>query len=126
MTGSATPKPRLVGGVKGHAQKPSCVSVCPVGAVTRDKITGTVDYNKDACIGCRYCQVACAFNIPKFQWDKAYPQIVKCDLCKSTNLKTKGVTACAEVCPTGLSSSANARICWKRPTSACAKIPAST
>jgi Fe-S-cluster-containing dehydrogenase component len=84
-----------------HCLKPSCVSVCPVSAMTRDPLTGTVDYNKNACIGCRYCQVACAFNIPKFQWDKAIPQIVKCDLCKNTNLVKKGITACAEVCPVG-------------------------
>ena len=84
-----------------HCQKPSCVSVCPVSAMTRDPVTGIVDYNKNACIGCRYCQVACAFTIPKFQWDKAIPQIVKCDLCKNTNLPRKGISACAEVCPTG-------------------------
>jgi Fe-S-cluster-containing dehydrogenase component len=84
-----------------HCQKPSCVSVCPVSAMTRDEHTGTVDYNKNTCIGCRYCQVACAFNIPKFQWDKAIPQIVKCDLCKNTNLVKKGITACAETCPVG-------------------------
>ncbi len=84
-----------------HCQKPSCVSVCPVSAMTRDTHTGTVDYNKDTCIGCRYCQIACAFNIPKFQWDKAIPQIVKCDLCKNTNLLKKGITACAETCPVG-------------------------
>ena len=84
-----------------HCQKPSCVSVCPVSAMTRDKVTGTVDYNKNTCIGCRYCQVACAFNIPKFQWEKAIPQIVKCDMCKSTNLAKKGTTACAETCPVG-------------------------
>ncbi len=84
-----------------HCQKPSCVSVCPVSAMTRDKITGTVDYNKNTCIGCRYCQIACAFNIPKFQWDKAIPQIVKCDMCKNTNLVKHGITGCAEACPTG-------------------------
>ncbi|GAM09866.1 hydrogenase-2 operon protein HybA [Geobacter sp. OR-1] len=84
-----------------HCQKPSCVSVCPVAAMTRDPETGIVDYNKNTCIGCRYCQVACAFNIPKFQWDRAIPQIVKCDLCKNTNLRQKGITACAEVCPAG-------------------------
>jgi len=84
-----------------HCQKPSCVSVCPVSAMTRDAVTGTVDYNKNTCIGCRYCQIACAFNIPKFQWDRAIPQIVKCDLCKNTNLVKKGITACAETCPTG-------------------------
>jgi len=84
-----------------HCQKPSCVSVCPVSAMTKDKVTGIVDYNKDNCIGCRYCQVACSFNIPKSQWDRAIPQIVKCDFCRSTNLVQKGITACAETCPTG-------------------------
>lgn len=84
-----------------HCQKPSCVSVCPVSAMTKDKQTGIVDYNKNTCIGCRYCQVGCSFNIPKFQWEKTVPQIVKCDLCKNTNLKEKGITACAEICPVG-------------------------
>ena len=84
-----------------HCQKPSCVSVCPVSAMTKDPVTGIVDYSKDTCIGCRYCQVACAFNIPKFQWDRTVPQIVKCDLCRNTNLKEKGVPACAETCPVG-------------------------
>jgi len=82
-----------------HCQNPACVSVCPVAALTKDKVTGIVDYNKDVCIGCRYCQVACPFNIPKFQWDRAMPRIVKCNLCKSTFLKEKGTTACADACP---------------------------
>lgn len=84
-----------------HCQKPSCVSVCPVKAMTKDPVTGIVEYHKDVCIGCRYCQVACAFNIPKFQWDRALPQIVKCDFCRDTNLKDRGLPACAETCPTG-------------------------
>ena len=84
-----------------HCQKPSCVSVCPVSAMTKDPVTGIVDYSKDTCIGCRYCQVACPFNIPKFQWDRTLPQIVKCDLCRDTNLKDKGIPACAETCPAG-------------------------
>ncbi len=84
-----------------HCQKPSCVSVCPVSAMTKDPVTGIVDYSKDVCIGCRYCQVACPFNIPKFQWDRTLPQIVKCDLCRNTNLKDKGIPACAETCPAG-------------------------
>jgi len=84
-----------------HCQKPSCVSVCPVSAMSKDKQTGIVDYNKNTCIGCRYCQIGCSFNIPRFQWEKSLPQIVKCDLCKSTNLKEKGITACAETCPVG-------------------------
>lgn len=84
-----------------HCQKPSCVSACPVKAMVKDPETGIVDYNKDTCIGCRYCQIACAFNIPKFQWDRSVPQIVKCDMCASTNMAKKGITACAAACPTG-------------------------
>ena len=84
-----------------HCQKPSCVSVCPVRAMTKDPATGIVEYRKSTCIGCRYCQVACPFNIPKFQWDRTIPQIVKCDLCRSTNLAAKGIPACAEACPAG-------------------------
>lgn len=84
-----------------HCQNPSCVSVCPVRAMTKDPVSGAVEYSRDTCIGCRYCQVACPFNIPKFQWDRSIPQIVKCDLCRSTHLKENGITACADVCPTG-------------------------
>lgn len=82
-----------------HCQKPSCVSVCPVSAMIRDPESGIVTYDKGICIGCRYCQIACAFNIPRFQWDKALPQIVKCDMCKSTELPRTGTTGCASVCP---------------------------
>lgn len=84
-----------------HCQKPSCVSACPVKAMVKDPVTGIVDYNKETCIGCRYCQIACAFNIPKFQWDRNNPQIVKCDMCYGTNMEEKGITACAAACPTG-------------------------
>ncbi|MGA1847619.1 hydrogenase 2 operon protein HybA [Deferribacter abyssi] len=81
-----------------HCAKPSCVSACPVGAMRQDE-TGIVHYNENICIGCRYCQVACPFNIPKFEWEKAFPKIVKCDMCKFTNLEKKGEPACTEVCP---------------------------
>ena len=42
-----------------------------------------------------------SYYVPRFQWDSATPQIVKCDMCLHTNLAKKGVTACAEACPTG-------------------------
>ena len=84
-----------------HCQKPSCVSACPVKAMHKDPVSGVIQYSRDTCIGCRYCQIACPFNIPKFQWDKNNPQIVKCDMCSGTNLKEKGTTACAEACSAG-------------------------
>ena len=85
-----------------HCVDPSCVTACPVSALTKDRHTGIVSYNKDACIGCRYCQVACPFNIPKFQWDDPYPEIVKCQLCSHLIAKG-GISACCSVCPTGAS-----------------------
>lgn len=84
-----------------HCIKPSCVSACPVSAMKKEEKTGIVFYDQNICIGCRYCQVACPFNIPKFGWPEAFPKIVKCDLCKFTNLKLKGEPACCETCPTG-------------------------
>ena len=32
---------------------------------------GPVTYDNNKCIGCRYCQVACPFGIPSFEWDKS-------------------------------------------------------
>lgn len=85
-----------------HCVDPSCVSACPVTALTKDPLTGVVRYNKDNCIGCRYCQIACPYNIPKFQWDQAFPQIVKCQLCDHRIAKG-GYAACCEFCPNGAS-----------------------
>ncbi|OFZ22304.1 MAG: hydrogenase 2 protein HybA [Bdellovibrionales bacterium GWB1_55_8] len=83
-----------------HCTDPGCVSACPVSAMTKNPDTGIVEYNKDRCIGCRYCQVACPYNVPKFEWDKAIPQIRKCELCRH-RLPEGKIPACAEACPTG-------------------------
>ena len=83
-----------------HCVDPACVSACPVTALTKDAKTGVVSYNKDACIGCRYCQVACPFNIPKFEFEKAFPVIRKCQLC-SHRLEKNEIPACCQFCPTG-------------------------
>jgi Fe-S-cluster-containing dehydrogenase component len=83
-----------------HCVDPSCVSACPVSAMTKDPVNGIVSYNKDACIGCRYCVAACPFGVPRFQYDTPVPQISKCQLCKHRMGEGK-YAACAEVCPTG-------------------------
>jgi Fe-S-cluster-containing dehydrogenase component len=83
-----------------HCVDPACVSACPASAMTKDPITGVVAYNKDACVGCRYCQVACQFNIPRFQWEKPFPQIVKCQMCPK-RVPKGNIPACCEECPTG-------------------------
>jgi len=83
-----------------HCVDPSCVSVCPVTAMTKDEQTGIVSHNPDACIGCRYCVVSCPFGVPRFQYDTPTPRIQKCQMCKHRQAEGK-IPACAEVCPTG-------------------------
>ena len=83
-----------------HCADPSCVSACPVTAMVKDPVTGIVSYDPDACVGCRYCVVACPFGIPKYQYDSPTGKIGKCELCHH-RYKDGHVSACAEVCPTG-------------------------
>lgn len=83
-----------------HCADPSCVSACPVSAMTKDPVTGVVAYDADRCVGCRYCVVACPFGIPKFQYDSPTGKIGKCELCRHRTADGH-YAACAEVCPTG-------------------------
>lgn len=77
---------------------PACVGACMLGALSK-KQYGIVEYNPTLCVGCRYCQMACPFNVPKFEWANRYsPKIVKCELCRHRFADGKG-PACAEVCP---------------------------
>jgi Fe-S-cluster-containing dehydrogenase component len=85
-----------------HCVDPSCVSACPVSAMIKDPVTGIVSYDEKDCIGCRYCVVACPFSVPRFQYDRPFPQIVKCELCNHLKEGDKFLySACAQVCPTG-------------------------
>jgi Fe-S-cluster-containing dehydrogenase component len=83
-----------------HCADPSCVSACPVSAMTKNPENGIVGYNPDRCIGCRYCVAACPFGIPKYQYDSPTGRIGKCELCRH-RYKDGHYSACAEVCPTG-------------------------
>jgi Fe-S-cluster-containing dehydrogenase component len=83
-----------------HCVSPACVSVCPAGAFRKNPETGAVYYLADRCIGCRYCQLACPFGIPRYEWDSAWPEVRKCQLCNHRYKEGK-YAACAEFCPTG-------------------------
>lgn len=82
-----------------HCNHPSCVSACPVRALQKQD-NGAVTYDKDKCIGCRYCIFACPFNVPRFEYDDPFPQIRKCSLCYE-RLLDGNQPVCAEVCPAG-------------------------
>ena len=83
-----------------HCITPACASVCPGGAFQKDADNGSVYYIASKCIGCRYCQLACPFGLPRYEWDAAWPEVRKCQLCRHRT-KKGGMTACAEFCPTG-------------------------
>ncbi len=78
---------------------PTCASVCPVGAFTKTA-AGPVTYDPDKCMGCRYCMMACPFQVPAYEWDKLLPIVRKCDMC-ADRVAHGGLTACTEACPTG-------------------------
>ncbi len=83
-----------------HCKDPACASACPVGAF-RKTAEGAVVYDFDRCIGCRYCMIACPFNIPKYEWEKTSPWIRKCTFC-SDRLADGKTPACIKVCPTNV------------------------
>lgn len=87
-----------------HCIEPNCVAACPVSALQKNATTGIVEYNPDACTGCRYCMVACPYNVPKYDYSDPFGAIHKCELCNQKGLERldKGLLpGCTEVCPTG-------------------------
>ena len=82
-----------------HCVEPTCVSVCPVGALQKTAL-GPVIYEEDRCMGCRYCMLACPFQVPVYEWSKTLPKVKKCDMCYE-RLTAGKPTACSEACPTG-------------------------
>jgi formate dehydrogenase iron-sulfur subunit len=82
-----------------HCNQPACASACLVKALQKTPEGPTI-YNKDRCMGCRYCMVSCPYDIPKFQYDSPLPYIRKCIFCYS-RVKAGEKPACAEACPEG-------------------------
>lgn len=82
-----------------HCLEPACASSCFVRAYTTTK-TGAVTYDASVCVGCRYCMIACPFNIPTFEYDKALtPRIRKCTMCYPRLMEGK-LPGCVVACPT--------------------------
>lgn len=82
-----------------HCLEPACASACLVGALHKEA-DGAVTYDAGKCMGCRYCMIACPFDIPKYEYDKALtPWVRKCTFCFDRTQKEGGVPACVKLCP---------------------------
>lgn len=81
-----------------HCLEPACASACFVKALKKTT-TGAVVYDASLCVGCRYCMIACPFNIPTYEYDRPMtPRIRKCDLCHDR--LTQGLSpGCVVECP---------------------------
>ena len=105
-----------------HCEEPSCLEVCPTGA-TRKQEDGIVVVDKDKCMGCKYCIMACPYGARYTveKWESYFPDglplspyeefakreweeksgvgvATKCDFCRDRIAEGRD-PACVEACP---------------------------
>lgn len=82
-----------------HCQVPACASACITGALQKQD-NGAVTYDVSRCIGCRYCMVACPFQIPAYEYHNPItPRVQKCTFCFSRVAEQGKWPGCAAICP---------------------------
>ena len=83
-----------------HCLEPACASSCFVRAFTKTP-QGAVTWDGTVCVGCRYCMIACPFEIPTFEYNEPLtPRIMKCTLCNPQITSGKlTVPGCVGACP---------------------------
>jgi Fe-S-cluster-containing dehydrogenase component len=92
-----------------HCLTPACASACIVGALKKTP-SGPVVYDAAKCIGCRYCMVACPFQIPTYEYANALtPRVRKCGFCAERIAKAGEAPACVKECPNESLTFANRR-----------------
>ncbi|MDR3136136.1 MAG: 4Fe-4S dicluster domain-containing protein [Coriobacteriales bacterium] len=77
-----------------HCEKPQCVEVCPTGA-SQKLIDGTVQIDKQKCIGCQFCVMACPYNVRYLNEDERV--VEKCTLCEQL-IADGGTPQCVTQC----------------------------
>ncbi len=81
-----------------HCLEPACASSCFVGAFTKTP-EGAVIWDESVCVGCRYCLIACPFNIPAYEYDEPLtPRVMKCTMCHP-RIEKGMLPGCVEACP---------------------------
>jgi formate dehydrogenase iron-sulfur subunit len=84
-----------------HCQEPACASACFVAAFSKTP-QGAVVWDESVFVGCRYCMVACPFEIPAYEYNEPLtPRIMKCHMCHPhITAGTVTVPGCVGACPT--------------------------
>lgn len=80
-----------------QCDNPSCVQVCPVGATYQAK-DGVVLVDRNWCIGCGYCIMACPYGVRFFH--PVYQVADKCNFCYH-RINQGMKPACELACPFG-------------------------
>ena len=62
-----------------HCENPACVKVCPTGA-SQKLPDGTVQIDKEKCIGCQFCAMACPYGVRYL--NETERVVEKCTLCE--------------------------------------------
>ena len=62
-----------------HCENPACVKVCPTGASQKLE-DGTVQIDKEKCIGCQFCAMACPYGVRYL--NETERVVEKCTLCE--------------------------------------------
>ncbi|MBX2802597.1 MAG: polysulfide reductase NrfD [Myxococcales bacterium] len=78
-----------------HCSNPPCVRICPVTAMFQ-RDDGIVDFDSDACIGCKACMQACPYDA--IHLDPETHTAAKCHYC-AHRVDVGMEPACVVVCP---------------------------
>jgi len=105
-----------------QCEEPSCLEVCPTGATMKTE-EGIVVVDKDKCMGCKYCIMACPYGARYSvdEWESYFPDglplspyeeftkkaweeksgvgvATKCDFCRERVAEGRN-PACVDACP---------------------------
>ncbi len=77
-----------------HCINPQCVAVCPTGA-SQKREDGTIQIDKQRCIGCQFCVMACPYNVRHL--NEVEGVVEKCTMCEQ-RIQTGDLPECVRQC----------------------------